>query len=233
MKRLRICLLQVMDFLLPFSFRLAACWCQWFYFSVCCLWNQQLLKVHFLLTDYTKFSEKDFACLLQNMDLYFLMIYFGFVLQWVSMVKRLCFPPSLIPALLNSLLKSRWVFQHLHSACELQRSSRTRGRSFSLPIVRPSLMKLMCGNRQTVVCPCIFSLVMMEHFSDCLLSPPSRPTCASPGTLRLVSLPSGWMDIAVCSSCIEQVSQSVLAAPSCSAKTLINIWVALMRSRVL
>ncbi len=30
----------------------------------------------------------------------------------------------------------------------------------------------------------------------------SRPTCASPGTLRLVSLPSGWMDVAVCSRSI-------------------------------
>ncbi len=70
-------------------------------------------------------------------------------------------------------------------------------------------------------------------FFFCLLSPSSRPTCASPGTLWLVSLPSGWMDVEVCSRSIEKVSQSVLVAPSCSAKMLINMLVALMQSRVL
>ncbi len=156
-----------------------------------------------------------------------------FVFQWVLVVNCFCFQPSLIAVMLNSLLKSHWVFQHSHSACVSWRTSGTRGTSFCLLTAHMTLMSWTCGKRKTAICPCIFSLVAMERFSICLLSPPFGHTCVSPGTLRLVLLPSGWMDVAVHYRCIKQVIEFVQVELSCLAKTLIDIWVTLNGSRAL
>lgn len=137
-----------------------------------------LLKVHM---DY---CERDFV---HHGSIY---VYFGFVLQWVLVVKCFCFQPRLTPALFNSFLQSHWVFQHLLSAC-VSRWSEAGGKLFCLPTAHLRLMNSMCGKRKTVVCPCIFSLVKMEYFSICLPSLSSRPTCASPGTGWVRHL-GGW-----------------------------------------
>ncbi|KAL0156224.1 hypothetical protein M9458_047470, partial [Cirrhinus mrigala] len=50
---------------------------------------------------------------------------------------------------------------------------------------------------------------LMERFSVCLLSPPMVLTCVSPGTLRMVLLPFGWMEIAVHYRSIEKVIEFV------------------------